>query len=239
MIYEKLSELFRSSIKENWTNELFNLISELGVEQSLLAMVESKAESLENAFIQSNYSNEWRNKYDKEKFAYIDPTVKHCFNNSLPLFWNDSLFQAKDTKEFYEEARIYGLHSGVIFPIHGPAGEFGMISFVSTSLFSEKHKKELENIFPLLYIIRDFALEGAKRFELLSNNTIEIPSLTPKESEVLKWSMAGKTAWEVSKILNCSVSTVNFHNSNIKTKFKVNSKHQAILKAIRLKIIQP
>ena len=40
-------------------------------------------------------------------------------------------------------------------------------------------------------------------------------------------------------ILGCSEATVNFHISNIRFKFKVNTRQQAIVKAISLGLINP
>ncbi|MGF6089568.1 helix-turn-helix transcriptional regulator [Pseudomonas sp. 18173] len=56
--------------------------------------------------------------------------------------------------------------------------------------------------------------------------------LTAKETQTLMWLFKGKTSWEIARIQNCSESTVNFHFSNIRRKFAVNSRSAALLKAI-------
>lgn len=61
--------------------------------------------------------------------------------------------------------------------------------------------------------------------------------LTAKETQVLLWSFQGKTSWEIAQIQNCTEATVNFHFSNIRRKFEVNSRSAAVLKAIELGII--
>ena len=58
------------------------------------------------------------------------------------------------------------------------------------------------------------------------------PQLTAKETQVLLWCFKGKTSWEIARIQNCSESTVNFHFSNIRRKYSVNSRNAALLKAI-------
>jgi DNA-binding CsgD family transcriptional regulator len=58
--------------------------------------------------------------------------------------------------------------------------------------------------------------------------------LTAKETQALMWCFKGKTSWEIARIQNCSESTVNFHFSNIRRKFAVNSRTAALLKAIEL-----
>lgn len=61
--------------------------------------------------------------------------------------------------------------------------------------------------------------------------------LTAKETQVLLWSFQGKTSWEIARIQNCAVATVNFHFANIRRKFEVGSRSAAVLKAIELGII--
>lgn len=62
------------------------------------------------------------------------------------------------------------------------------------------------------------------------------PTLTKKELEILEWCARGKTSAEIALILNRSETTINFHMSNLRTKFDVASRHAAVLKAIKLGI---
>lgn len=61
--------------------------------------------------------------------------------------------------------------------------------------------------------------------------------LTAKEKQALIWCYQGKTSWEIARIQNCSVSTINFHFSNIRRKFAVSSRRAALLKAIETGLI--
>ncbi|MCK1789598.1 helix-turn-helix transcriptional regulator [Pseudomonas violetae] len=61
--------------------------------------------------------------------------------------------------------------------------------------------------------------------------------LTAKETQILQWCFHGKTSWEIARIQNCSVSTVNFHFTNIRRKFAVHSRVAALYKAIETGVI--
>ena len=63
------------------------------------------------------------------------------------------------------------------------------------------------------------------------------PNLTPRELEALRWTMEGKTAWEVGAILGISERTAVLHVNNAMHKLDCASKHQAVLKALRLGLI--
>ncbi|MFJ4374459.1 helix-turn-helix transcriptional regulator [Pseudomonas japonica] len=62
---------------------------------------------------------------------------------------------------------------------------------------------------------------------------IEPPTLTPREEEVLYWCSCGKTSWEISQIIACKESTVNFHVGNVLRKLSVHSRVEAVIKALR------
>lgn len=62
-------------------------------------------------------------------------------------------------------------------------------------------------------------------------------SLTRRELEALRWTMEGKTAWEVGKILGIAEQTAVRHLFNATRKLECVNKHQAVLKALRLGLI--
>ena len=64
------------------------------------------------------------------------------------------------------------------------------------------------------------------------------PSLTPRELETLRWTMEGKTAWEVGSVLGISERTAALHVNNATHKLGCVNKHQAVLKALRLGLIR-
>lgn len=61
--------------------------------------------------------------------------------------------------------------------------------------------------------------------------------LTAREKEVLQWSAAGKSSWEIGVIFNCTEAGVNYHFSNIRRKFGVSSRGSAVVKALELGLI--
>jgi DNA-binding CsgD family transcriptional regulator len=81
------------------------------------------------------------------------------------------------------------------------------------------------------------AQDAALRLFLPADMQIERPDLTPRELEVLRWTMEGKTAWEVGAILGISERTAVLHIQNAMRKLGSNNKHQAVLKALRMGLI--
>jgi LuxR family transcriptional regulator len=61
--------------------------------------------------------------------------------------------------------------------------------------------------------------------------------LTPREVEVLQWTADGKTAGEISDILNVSEHTVTFHMGNALRKLGSSNKTAAVVKAAVLGLL--
>jgi LuxR family quorum-sensing transcriptional regulator LasR len=235
-----MMSLFEAEDEEAWSGALFTLGRKQGFDQVLFGVVPTKHAKLETAFLKSNYSSEWRAHYDEQKLAYVDPTVGHCMNSSLAVVWQPDTFSASPgQRAMYEEASAHGIRSGVTLPVHGPNGEFGVLSFANDAQPSAGFIEEVRERLPALSMIRDYALTSALRFASQREAPDAPPRLTRRELEVLNWVMVGKSSWEISKITRCSEATVNFHIGNIRQKFNVNTRQQALVKAIAMGIITP
>ena len=82
------------------------------------------------------------------------------------------------------------------------------------------------------------AQDAALRVLLPASPHEDVPPLTPRELESLRWTMEGKTAWEVGNILGISERTAVLHVNNATHKLGCVNKHQAVLKALRFGLIR-
>ncbi|MBV7477723.1 LuxR family transcriptional regulator [Pseudomonas sp. PDM31] len=62
--------------------------------------------------------------------------------------------------------------------------------------------------------------------------------LTTREKEVLQWSAAGKSSWEIARIISCTEAGVNYHFCNIRRKFGVSSRWIALVMALEQGLIR-
>ena len=235
----QLTNLLDSRSDEAWSAGLFDVARSLGFDSVLYGAVASKHASLESSFLRSNYSPAWRQHYDANKLYYVDPTVSHCLGSALPIVWERELFTARSQGGLYEEASHHGIRSGVTFPIHGSSGELGLLSFACDMLPGEQFNNKLKHCMADLSLLRDYAFESSLKYMHARNAAEPALHLTRRELEILKWVMAGKSSWEISRITDCAEATVNFHIGNIRQKFGVNTRQQALVKAIALGILTP
>jgi LuxR family transcriptional regulator, quorum-sensing system regulator LasR len=180
----------------------------------------------------SNYPSDWRLKYDAENYIAIDPIMHHCEHRLVPLIWSDISYQSYRQREFMEEARGFGLASGISFPNHSKDGDVGVLSFASRSAGGRTGDARFEPV-----AIAQGALTAAfahDAIERLANRQEEArhSPLTGRELECLKWIAIGKTTWEISSILGISEHGVLYHVRNIMRKFDAQTRHMAVLKAM-------
>jgi LuxR family quorum-sensing transcriptional regulator LasR len=208
------------------------MIGSLGIEYVQFAVAPDKLLFSENAFIKSNYPQQWQATYKREKMDAIDPILSHCRNSSIPITWRPDIFVTPAQQALYQEASNHGLRFGISLPIHGPDGEFGMLSCASCSNDDAMRLLDDAEFLAHLALMRDYAFESSRRFFKKHQDSDKLVKLTARERECLTWLVAGKSSWEISKIINCAEVTVNFHINNIKGKFNVRTRQQAIAKAI-------
>lgn len=189
----------------------------------------------------TSYPQEWRTRYTDLNYIQIDPTVRHCAENFTPIIWG----QAKVPKSgnqaimnFMDEAQVFGLCSGVSFPVHTPQGEFAMFSLTTEDDFDKSHTR-LSKALPFASLFSAYLHERIR--DIFGNDVIPLKNieLSAREKECLLWAAEGKTTWETSQILNISERTVVYHIQNSVEKLDVVNRPQAIARAITMGIIVP
>jgi LuxR family quorum-sensing transcriptional regulator LasR len=230
------SILWDAQDEKSWAAALTELGRQYGFDRTLFAVLPRPGLGLPDVFLKSNYPDAWRKTYDKRSFAQIDPTVRHMLTHYRPLIWGESTFQTVDERDLYDQACEYGIKGGIIFPVHGPRQEAGMLCLVTGETPNTALRRELDSRLPALTVLRDVAFDSALPF--VTNHLRSVtPKLTRRERECLKWMASGKTTWEMARILNCSEATINYHVTNIRGKFGVTSKVAATLKAASMGLL--
>ena len=97
---------------------------------------------------------------------------------------------------------------------------------------------ELTRLVADLQLFAVHAQDAALRIFTPTSLDPAAPSLTPRELETLRWTMEGKTAWEVGNVLGITERTAALHVNNATHKLGCVNKHQAVLKALRLGLIR-
>jgi transcriptional regulator EpsA len=141
------------------------------------------------------------------------------------------LFEMTDqhaNSSWLENFKRYGLHN---LAAHGLCDiQSRMTSYFSFSRipgkFTQHHAELLERLVPHLHASLIRAFNGAQKDSPTPRITLSV--LTPREQEVFQWLRAGKTNWEIAKVLHISESTIKSHVQRILMKLKANNRAQAV-----------
>lgn len=221
------------------TAGLFKAIRDMGFDKTMFAVLPDPRSAPGKVFLRSNYPEHWRENYERRNLRAIDPTVAYCFNAYSPLVWMPQSFQGPEQQAMYEEASAYGLRGGVTLPIHGARGEVGMLTCVSDRAPDLAFIKDLQHNLGALTLLRDMVFESMGKYIVAAPaDAMATPVLTARERDCLQWMAAGKTAWEIGRILGISEAGVNFHIANMRNKFGVSKRNDVVLRAIRLGLIE-
>lgn len=179
----------------------------------------------------TNVPGDWKSAYYKKNYCDHDPILLFALGNLMPEQWSTIIRRHNLTnkqRKVVNDGWEAGLRDGVIIPVHGPGGEFGVLSLSH----SEGEKQAIQNVELDESVLHMFALRFHTRIrELQAPATGEPPAeLTNREIDVLFWTAEGKSSWDISQILGISESTVNFHINSAKRKLGVYSKPHAIAK---------
>jgi DNA-binding CsgD family transcriptional regulator len=169
--------------------------------------------------------------------ARRDPVMQHCKHGSVPIIWNQETYVSSGHGDVWEEQAAFGYRTGIALALHMPEGRHFVLG-VDRDRPLSKHPRTLTRIVAELQLFAVHAQDAAFRiFAPQPPAAPEGPSLSPRELEALRWTMDGKTAWEVGAIMNISERTAVLHLQNAMHKLACINKHQAVLKAIRLGLL--
>jgi DNA-binding CsgD family transcriptional regulator len=186
----------------------------------------------------NNYPQKWMDTV-KEISADIyadEPVLAISNNSSHPVLWDASSYRDAGWNDYADQFQQHGIYAGFDVLARSASGSSLLLGCCRDRSLP-LDAMELKRVVSEGQLFAAFALPAFDR--LCSNlKQQDFPPLTPKELEVLKWTVAGKTAFEVGVILNSSERTANFHVQNICQKLGVTNKRAAIAKALQLHLIR-
>lgn len=169
--------------------------------------------------------------------ARRDPVMQHCKSQSVPIIWNQDTYTNRGMGEKWEEQASFGYRNGVCLALHMPEGRHFVLG-VDRQQPMPRDPIEITRMVADLQLFAVHAQDAALRILVPATSQPERPALTPRELESLRWTMDGKTAWEVGDVLGISERTAVLHINNAMHKLACANKHQAVLKALRLGLIR-
>ncbi len=217
--------------------EVINFAQSLGFNTvSAMAVIDRSASGTEFHTV-DNTPQAFTQVYHDTGLAQLDPVMQHCKRAAVPIIWDQDTYVAQGFGEMWEHQARFGYQTGIALAIHLPDGRHFSMGVDRDRPLSSK-PRTLTRIVADLQLFAVHAQDAAFRiFAPQAPSAANTPSLTPRELEALRWTMDGKTAWEVGAIMSISERTAVLHIQNAMHKLNSVNKHQAVLKALRLGLL--
>ena len=188
----------------------------------------------------TTYPSDWTDRYTERGYVNTDPVVGAAVSRLIPFQW-DSLMRGrywtKQQRDILNEAGDFKLRNGITVPVHGPGHGVSTLNVTSDSSRQDADGLWAEHRMDLLLLA--FYMHESVIAKIDADAPAPIFHLAPREKECLIWTARGKTAWEVSQILNLSEETVVGYLKSAITRLGVHSKTHAVAKSILLGLITP
>ncbi|MER9858878.1 MULTISPECIES: LuxR family transcriptional regulator [unclassified Mesorhizobium] len=185
--------------------------------------------------IMLNYPDEWQQRYFEMGYDKTDPIIKTSRKRSSAFRWSDVYNDAsttEDERRIFNEAKTFGLRSGISVPFHGSDASFAIMSFAQ----SGGHEFENRTMTYLQLAALHFHLKVADFADRVGIE--EAPRLSLREKECIFWTARGKSSREIGMILGITMNTVNFHIKNVLRKLDASSRTVAAIKAVNFGIVE-
>jgi DNA-binding CsgD family transcriptional regulator len=222
--------------REEFRDEVVRFTQQLGFETvSAVTMIDHGLGKSELIAVDNTPTN-YVEPYVDAASGKRDPVLQHCRRQTVPIIWNQSTYVTHGVGDLWEQQAQFGYRTGIAMALHLPEGKHFLLG-VDRDQPLPSDPQELQRVVADLQLFAVHAQEAAMRLLVPPSLQPERPALTPRELEALRWTMEGKTAWEVGAVLGISERTAVLHINNAMHKLGCVNKHQAVLKALRLGLI--
>lgn len=235
-VVRALPDLLTAHSASQLKERIQRCVSALGFDYFLIGSESLPADGASERVVETDYPSDCVERYRRHNWLALDPVVRHCRRSPLPLIWHRGHFSGA-ADPLYEASSAQGIACGVATALRSPRDSRGMmLSLACGERFNTGTEAGFAEALPVVQLLACYTYEAIDRFR--REPAAAGSGLTRREGECLRWAAAGKTSWEISRILGCSEATVNFHFRNAIHKLGVSNRLQAVARALSLGLVQ-
>jgi LuxR family transcriptional regulator, quorum-sensing system regulator BjaR1 len=230
--FETMEDLGRLSAPEAIVGRLAKYLERYGFTSFLVSGLPSQNERLEPYILLNSWPKEWYSRYTRANYYSSDPCVRHCFSTVEPFTWSElpgPLLEGRRAKLIMGDAADCGLVEGMCVPLHDVYGFQAVVTMAGDKIEVPPNARKLVHLTSL------YAFGAAERAIRPSPPT---QRLTEREREIMSWTAAGKTAWEIGEVLGIAQATVAAHMMHIREKLGTQNAAHSVAEALRRREIR-
>lgn len=216
--------------------DLLKTVRNLGFEHLILSGVPLGGQKLAPMVELNGWPAGWFERYVEAEHAAIDGVCIYSAKTLKPFLWSEVPAKWSDTegsRRVAGEATEFGIWSGFAVPMLSAHHWQSVLSFASSQRSCSLSPRQQVQLVTM-------AVYAGMSIQALSDIEDEGDGvLTEREKEVLLWAAAGKTFSETSQILGLAERTVKWHTARARETFGVATTTQAVVEAVRRRLIHP
>jgi LuxR family transcriptional regulator, quorum-sensing system regulator BjaR1 len=195
----------------------------------LITGLPNHGERIDPLMMLNGWPEGWTETYTRLNLVHNDPVVAHCFRSTAPFDWRDAPYDPMTNpkaKEVMDRATDFRMNEGFCVPIHSSEGFQAVVTMAGEQVEAARQVRRALHLMALYAYGKAVELCSPKRFP-------QPRLLTKREREVLQWTAAGKTAWEISQILGVAESTIIAHLKSAAAKYNAPNRVATVVAALR------
>lgn len=167
-----------------------------------------------------------------------DPVLKRLRKQSLPFVYDQRTYVDAHAGDLWEEQASFGYATGVAVALHLPDHSHFVIG-LDRDQELPSDDAYMTRLLADLQLLAVHAQHAASRLmkPLPAEPDDQLPRLTRRQTEVLRYAMEGKSTWTISEIMGLSEHTVHFHIKAAMERLRCSTRVQAILRATELGLL--
>lgn len=184
-------------------------------------------------FAVGNWPAEWKEIWLNKNFIIHDPIARMALKTRKPFTWRHAYEHAsRFGRDILDGSREFGFADGLAIPIYAEDSPPGCVTLGTDRLDLSPRERAAVELLSVHAYMRLERIFGPFEYQ-------EVKYLTPRESEVLHFAAAGKTNWEIGKILSISEFCVRDHLAKLQRKFNCANRTHVVAVAIQKSLILP
>jgi len=181
----------------------------------------------------SNFPDDFFDLWVQDNLIMHDPILTYAVRSKSAFEWSDAYMHAtRYGRQVMNAGADVGLREGLVVPVFAPNQPTGMVSLALEERLTDATVKATLEV-PIIHAFN-------RLLDFIEPDLMpEKVELTLREIDVLHYVAAGKTNWEVGKVLGISENTVKKILQKVLAKYHTSSRTHAVTLAIRQGAILP
>lgn len=212
-------------------HELTSFAGSYGFTTVTIAQLVSPAMVNNDRIFLTDWPQEFLDRRQAENLVIRDPIVRYALRTKQPFSWQTAYDHAdRAGQQMLDEARDYTQNDGILFPVYAFDQVPGCVSLGTERLDLSPTQIKLIDLVCQHSYMRVASQLGPFPYEIRAK-------LTNREIEVLHFAAAGKSNWEIGKILRVSEHTVHDYMKRASKKLNTSGRTHTVAMAMAQQLV--